>query len=49
MLLHVQNLPMAEVARRLGLSLVAAKARLFRARVLLRQQMRQCLGLPAAA
>jgi len=40
MLLHVQNLSMMESAERLGVSLSAAKARLFRARLQLYERMR---------
>lgn len=48
MLLHIQNLSVAEVAERLGVTIAAAKARLFRARVRLHRRMRPYVELGAA-
>jgi len=45
LLRDVQDLPMGEVADRLGITVPAAKSRLFRARAELRQRIIQCCGL----
>jgi RNA polymerase sigma-70 factor (ECF subfamily) len=44
LLRDVQQLPMADVARQLGISIPAAKSRLFRARTELRHRVLQCCG-----
>jgi RNA polymerase sigma-70 factor (ECF subfamily) len=44
LLRDVQRLPMAEVALRLGITLPAARSRLFRAHMELRQRVSQCCG-----
>ena len=49
MLLHVQNLSAAEAAARLGLTVAAAKSRLFRARQRLYDRMHRHIDLPALA
>ncbi len=49
MLMHVENLSMPEAAERLGVSLPAAKARLFRARMHLGSRMRPYTHTPAVA
>jgi RNA polymerase sigma-70 factor, ECF subfamily len=46
---EVNELPMAEVAGRLGISVAAAKSRLLRARAELRSRMERHFPLPAAA
>jgi RNA polymerase sigma-70 factor, ECF subfamily len=46
---EVEELPMAEVADRLGISIAAAKSRLLRARAELRNRMQRHFPIPAAA
>jgi RNA polymerase sigma-70 factor (ECF subfamily) len=49
MLLYVESLPMIEIAGELGVSVAAAKARLFRARMCLQSRMRPYVESAAAA
>ncbi len=49
LLRDVQELPMPDVASRLGISVAAAKSRLLRARLELRQRMRKHCGMLGAA
>lgn len=49
LLRHEQELPMNEVARRLGISVAAAKSRLLRARLELQQRLEKHLGRLGAA
>ena len=46
---HVQELPMSDVACRLGISVAAAKSRLLRARLELRQRLEKHFGRQGAA